>query len=1220
MRAADRAKRKSALKAGNDPAVTAENPDDGFLSISTRFMEQFEILRPVLGGTDLYAFDNASGSLDVYSAGTGNRVFRIREQSDNRSGWSETDLGIVASQLYPYVQPGAPAEARQNPAIFGINNDSVLTRSIFDGNAQRYVQAVSQPADNTKKLKRFLAAVSVLGDLHANVILENDEVAASFMKPDGVWQSRQWVPIKASEGSTENAKVKQIAVCSNSPVQTALYAIGLQDEVLFSPTPFRFSYFTRLGSRFTAIAIDVIEDSEKLLNIIAIDKKKHLWQKRQKKFTPPGVIEFEDWLPIDQITEVTSLRAVLGFNNQIEVFSIGTDGSLFINRARDEGGRRTWSATFPLGNPMPNNIFTVGRNGQGYSELFSVTRDNHLYRFWQNPITTQWDNYEIALENTGETLSVPSHSVQFTVMDSRKVPKPDSRVLIRTSTLAPIRINGLYYTTSEFVAAEVKSNSAGVVVVQRFTNSLASPSMFIWTEFMPDSEGVVLEPNAQLQDKMHRTTGDNVLAAKGANGQPLLKGDLRTRENADAIASIMRESMSLGYPAASTAESLRFIAPGRRRTGMRAVSIAGGVSPFRFDPSRMRESHWRVEFTDAGPRFSKLTREDAAALVTARTSATEATGFLGIDWGDIWNAIKNGVASIFGAIKDFIVHTIVDPISGLIDKIQVVFRFLIEGVEKIFDTVIEAFQQAFDIVEGIWNSIKVFFEDLYRWLAFLFNWGDIRRTADAVEHSFNTTLDFIVAAVRSVRDKVDQGLTAFEKEVKKWLDDFIAKLGGESVQKYLDDNRQPNAAADEGTGHNPLLDAFEENYKNANTGNTLNAAAAALGDGPLDTIVAELQKLADNFQFGSGKEAFDEGVLLFSKIGEDPDNVLNLLLAGVLKTLEAIALFTIAAARGLVLTILDLVADLVAAVKAMLDAEWEIPFVSQLYKLFTGSSLTFRPLRLFAYIVAIPATLVYKLITNSAPYPDDASVDAFRKNYSVSWLKQASGLAAKRQLHGAAQAAVDDFRKITSKIFAVYFAVVMFVRIFIDSAVATFSGLSLLIGPMPVVLAVTNLLGRFATIFYLTPWIYSDAGGFGCTGTGLNNLRWLLNIIGGPLRGTALFVGRQKIPEDRRALVNEGSLALWGVIHLGMAIGVAGYGVLNAKQIVVAILGTLAPQALRFAAIPQAVGATKGISLLALIALIALTHLVIIGVQLAVVFGSSSDEAHERILEFGFAA
>ena len=73
-----------------------------------------------------------------------------------------------------------------------------------------------------------------------DVILDNDEVATSFLKPNGEWASREWVPVKAAEGSSENAKALDIAMCANNPVQTALYAIGMDRSVLFAESDFRF--------------------------------------------------------------------------------------------------------------------------------------------------------------------------------------------------------------------------------------------------------------------------------------------------------------------------------------------------------------------------------------------------------------------------------------------------------------------------------------------------------------------------------------------------------------------------------------------------------------------------------------------------------------------------------------------------------------------------------------------------------------------------------------------------------------------------------------------------------------------------------------------------------------------------------------------------------------------------------------------------------------------
>ncbi|HEX8254021.1 MAG TPA: hypothetical protein VF846_12815, partial [Thermoanaerobaculia bacterium] len=170
--------------------ATPEPPQtDGQLLVSTRFMEQFEVVRAVSGGTELFPFANFAGNLDVYSVGTNNSVFRIRQHSDSRTGWTDSDLGIEASQLSLHAFGGATLD---DPSIFGVNAARQLTLSKWDGTAYR--QKVSQPPAATAKLEQFLSAQSVLGNIHANVILENNEVGTSSMKPDGTWRSDDWAP------------------------------------------------------------------------------------------------------------------------------------------------------------------------------------------------------------------------------------------------------------------------------------------------------------------------------------------------------------------------------------------------------------------------------------------------------------------------------------------------------------------------------------------------------------------------------------------------------------------------------------------------------------------------------------------------------------------------------------------------------------------------------------------------------------------------------------------------------------------------------------------------------------------------------------------------------------------------------------------------------------------------------------------------------------------
>ena len=281
-----------------------------------------------------------------------------------------------------------------------------------------------------------------------------------------------------------------------------------------------------------------------------------------------------------------------------------------------------------------------------------------------------------------------------------------------------------------------------------------------------------------------------------------------------ALADISNKSMSLGGPAPINTGRLRMVGATRRMAFQSGYARPGSLH--RIDHARVAEQHWVVDFRNGAPRVTDLRRDEAASLVNElRTmQAAQAGGFLGVDWGDIWNAIKEGVGKILGTIQQFIVTTIIDPITQLVKEIKVVFEFLIDGIRQIVEQVISFIQQAFDIIEGIWNKIKVFFKQLWEWLAFLFNWKDIDRTAQAVEHTINQTIDFLVIGLTSVRATVESGFDGLSDRVIEAANDFIDNISGQTdLKQYNIENDRPQPALDSSTGHNVVSDAFQENYK-----------------------------------------------------------------------------------------------------------------------------------------------------------------------------------------------------------------------------------------------------------------------------------------------------------------------------------------------------------------------------------------------------------------------
>jgi len=1178
------------------------------LVVSTKFMEAYEIIRSVSGGADLSTYLNKGGNLDVYSVGTANRVSRIRQQTNSTDGWIEEDLGVVARQLSLYIPTGGDSN---NPNILGLDNDNRLTLSTWDTGARRYTQRVFQPSGATKRIKQLLATKN-LDNVYVNVILEDDVVGTNFIKPDGNWASRDWVPIKQSQGSTQDAKASLITMCSNNPVQTALYAIALDGEILFAESSSRFSYFTKIGY-IKGSDLAVVQDSKNRLNILALDTSRKLWWKRQKKYQSGQSVEWDDWKQVDATTELVSIDAVLNAAGMVEVFGIGTDDLLYHTRQVGTQDTPAWGTLFPLGNPVPNSIFTVGRNAGGYSELFSVTHDNRLYRFWQDPSTTQWYNAEILLQQSGEMTQVPAHSVELMVLNNEDIAQPQAEVRIKASNLCSLNINGSYYITSQYRTVTVRTNGSGIVTLFTSTRSLSSPTLFVSTNFMTEAESVEVQPNAQLQKQLYGATSADIMEAKTLDGQYLLQGEYRTQENADSLAQISQRSMSLGGPPPPSGTAFRLRKPGDRRAQyLRSGKFERPGPGWRIDHSRVEEQHWAVDFRDGFPRYREMTRDEAqsrlALIDSAKASAT-AAGFLGVDWGDVWNSIKEGVSSILGSIQEFFVTTIIDPITKLVTKIRVAFEYLVDGITRVFDTVIEFFQQAFDIVEGIWNKIKVFFKELWEWLAFLFAWDDIQRTADAIEHTMNQSLDYFVLGIKAVRNQVAAGFDTMTERIKTSVDEYLQTITGQTdLKEYGGENVEPQPALDSSAGHNPLGSSFEDNYKDS----VVTTAAYKSMDDNLGKIVAELEALANNFQFGDGKQAFDEAKGYFNQIGSEPNNAIHLVVAGTIKVMEGIALFGVAAAKGAILTILDLVIDVIGAVKAMLNEEWEIPFVSQLYKWITGRSLTFRPMQILSLIVAVPGTIFYKIVKGAAPFPNDAALERFTSQFTAQWLAQQSGIAPLAKLSADQSAEQEEWRKWVGGIFGCLFSTVWLFRVWTDSVYILSSPYE---QAVPAVIGVANLVLGFLPVLFTTPWILrADAGGFSCTnGKELNNLRWLLNACLGPGVGAVLFIFSKVTGVKLKALPDIWQ-TLWGVGNLALVITVSVMGAMTGDVIIENVLLTLAPQMFRFLRPIEIWGELVIFTALGLLATVIMTYPWIAILHIQNTFRSALAEANAKLL------
>lgn len=1158
------------------------------LRVSTKYMETFLPVRPVSSGTEIHTFVNEAGVIDLYSVGSDAQVHRLRRGQGQAAPYEDTPLAVTATQLYLFTPAGGSADT---PWIFGLDPTGRLTLSRWQDGAG-YVQQVTEPAKAAGAIRRLLGVRGNTGRIYINVRLDDGRLGTNYYDlAAGRWGGEVWAPVKGPDGRP--AMVKDIAVATNNPVQSALFAIGQDDEVLFAEDSFRTSQLRKLNRK--ASRIGAVTDADNLLCLFAVDLQGGgLWLKKQRKYSAGSGIQFDDWVQLDSVpgARFADIRANLRFDNRVEVFAADQGGDLHYSR---QGGTPDakpagWLMLFPIAAGTGSAIFTTGRTRNGYSEAYSVSRQAEISRFWQSPESTQWFSEALQVPEGGDTLaSVPTHATEVTVVDDRGLPLGNAEIVVNTTFLTTLWVNGTAWRASLLDPVRIKTGFDGKLVLHQRANALAGATLLVQTPATPAGGPIKVEPNAALQQHLAGMTRHKVLEAKDGSGRLLLPTDMKDREaTADSIAEVTKRSMQIAAADETGGGALQYRFAGARHAGFRP----------RLDLSALGDTAWEIDFTAGYPRYRDLELAEARAYRASRAGA--GLDIFGIDLGSVWSGFRHGVDWVIDGISKIIV-TIVDGIGTV----------LFEIAGKVFEAVIEVAQQAFDFVEGVWNWLKVRLEQLYEWLAFLFNFKNYARTAEGIEHSVRVVLDFTTDAVLLIRDQVETAFDTVKHNLESIVDDLIGYLGpdgGPSLGGSLGEHSLSDGQS-YATDHNLFLNAFLENRDRIRSvaGSAGDPRATTALSSGLSDLMAKLQALANNFQFGDGKQAFDEAFGYFDAIGSQPSRVVDLLLSGLIKVLEGVALFALDAAKGVILTMFDLVVDLIEVFREGLFQDWEIPVLSQLYKLFTRRSLTITPVKVVAWVAAIPATLLSKVVLDEAPFPDDAALDRFKESFTVAWLKQRAGIGDV----GAREATAEVPKGLRGS-FLIFYATTMIVRAVVDpiqiAANSTGKGMSEA-AYLPVAL-------RFCSTLFSIPWVLMPKAGapsFKAGDPGFACVIWICQVVCGPTRGLAIQLLLPGGPEAK-IYIGEGTLTLWGAINFIMSGADFLAGPMETSDILALgrTMGNIVPgQCLRFLAVPEANEGAYYIPAAALGVLAVLGYLGSAGVALAEVALSTEVTATE---------
>lgn len=332
------------------------------------------------------------------------------------------------------------------------------------------------------------------------------------------------------------------------------------------------------------------------------------------------------------------------------------------------------------------------------------------------------------------------------------------------------------------------------------------------------------------------------------------------------------------------------------------------------------------------------------AMMAPRAMAnTSILSGLGNALGDIWHSTKKGFSKAVSVVASVVSEGV---------------KFVVNIGGEIFNWISKAVSDVFHFLEHIWEKIKVFFKDLYEFLAFLFNWEDIINTKKVLKEHTSNMIEGLADNLNEIRKKT----YSFFEEVKTDIQDKKEAVAFDGLKgKKLNDVRNENTKNQKTDPRANVLNAKKDNITKSNgtqqvlTGIPVEIAQPALG--VVGELVAHATAMKDDF------------VHIFGDVSDKLGDVIN----GDMDIGSFLEYFVLSLAElgvGIAQEIIDLVFKLlelaVRGVNDAFNASINIPFFSALYKKVSGDDLSVSDL--IHLLLAVPVTVLHKLAEKRPPF------------------------------------------------------------------------------------------------------------------------------------------------------------------------------------------------------------------------------------------------------------
>ncbi|WP_186303496.1 hypothetical protein [Robbsia andropogonis] len=453
------------------------------------------------------------------------------------------------------------------------------------------------------------------------------------------------------------------------------------------------------------------------------------------------------------------------------------------------------------------------------------------------------------------------------------------------------------------------------------------------------SEAIDINPAARLYQRFDTLTADELRNAKRADGQPLLDEATRATGKSGTLDALVKSLKQ--------AATLVRSKPGGSN-GVWCVPVNSYASSAVLADTLPDDYSWGLA-SDGNGDLQAMDHQDAAILGAAAHMSSGEIALLDREWSlsDVWESI----ASAAGQAVRFVIRKVADVVEFVCEIAGKVGRFILSTLEEIGS-----------FFKWLWSTIKTAAEDVWNFLKFLFSWDDIVAVRDSMKRHAEDQLAYLKTNVLKLKP-------------------IVASLFDSAIAKVQETNRNYGFPQ----SNPPVADtAIEDACKGGsdNKDGTVNS-------GPGSWIMEQFNNLANGLiridmdetgdVGGTLLRSFHDGLNALSNVSSNiaaavktifPDgrpSIGDISLETLKRLVMAVGLNIAEGAlqfgKALSFTLIEGLAALIDAFKALMFARISSPLLEKLWELIAGEKvdLSFSIIDFVLLPPALLTTLAFKL-------------------------------------------------------------------------------------------------------------------------------------------------------------------------------------------------------------------------------------------------------------------